>query len=92
MSTTKEAARLNVRLRPEIKKRIERAAVISGKTVSEFAVGALADLADQVLEHHQVTQLSDRDRDIFLKILDRPSKPNSRLKRAARTYKRLIVK
>lgn len=92
MAAIKEEARLNVRLRPDIKQRIEKAAVLSGKTVTEFAVAALSDVSDKVLERHHATQLSDRDRDIFLKLLDKTAQPNKALKRAAQTHKRLIAK
>lgn len=43
-----EAARLNFRLPAEIKKRVERAAMASGITVTDFAVSALATSADEV--------------------------------------------
>ncbi len=88
----KEEARLNFRLKPDIKERIEKAAAVTGKTLTEFAVTALADTAEEVLERYRVTRLSDRDRDIFLAILDRSSEPNQALKRAAKTHKRLIIK
>jgi uncharacterized protein (DUF1778 family) len=85
-------ARLNFRIRPDIKDRIEKAASISGKSVTDFAVAALSESADEVLEHFHVTELSNRDRDVFLAILDQKSKPNKQLKRAAKTHKRLILK
>lgn len=84
-------ARLNIRIRPDIKDRIEKAANISGKTLTDFAISALSETADQVLERHHVTELSDRDRDIFLRVLDQKSKPNALLIRAAKTHKKLIV-
>lgn len=88
----KEGARLNFRLKPDVKERIEKAAAVAGKTLTEFAVTALANTAEEVLERYRVTKLSDRDRDIFLAVLDRSSKPNQALKRAAKTHKRLIIK
>ena len=85
-------ARLNFRLRPDLKDRIEKAAAVSGRSITEFAVAALSETADEILERERVVQLSDRDRDIFLKVLDRAEKPNANLKRAAKTHKRLIVR
>jgi uncharacterized protein (DUF1778 family) len=85
-------ARLNIRIRPDIKDRIEKAASISGKTITDFAVSALSETADEILDHYHVTELSNRDRDIFLNILDQKSKPNDLLVRAAKTHKRLIIK
>ena len=84
-------ARINVRLRSDIKERIERAAVISGKSLTDFAITTLAKTAEEVLEKHQETALSDRDRDIFLKMLSENAIPNAKLRRAAKTHKRLIT-
>ena len=85
-------ARLNFRLRPDIKDRIEKAATVSGKSITDFAVATLSETADEILERHTQAQLSNRDRDIFLAMLDRADKPNAALKRAAKTHKKLIVK
>ena len=86
MSTTKDknSARLNFRLRGELKDTIERAAAELGQTVSEFAVATLVREAREVIEMSQRTDLSNRDRDIFLKILaDADAQPNAALKAAA---------
>jgi uncharacterized protein (DUF1778 family) len=81
-------ARLNFRLPPEIKERIESAALVSGVTVTDFAVSVLAQRADEVLEHHQKRVLSNRDRDLFLKLLENPPEPNERLKKAVVEFKK----
>jgi uncharacterized protein (DUF1778 family) len=83
-----EAARLNFRLPAEIKKRVERAAMASGMTVTDFAVSALTTSADEVLDRLSQRKLSDRDRDIFLTMIENPPKPNEALRRAAQTYKK----
>lgn len=85
-------ARLNIRLRPEVKDRIERAANISGKTLTDFAVSVLSESAEGVLERHEAATLSDRDREIFLSVLDEKAKPNALLRRSRKTHKRLIAK
>lgn len=87
---TNEAARLNFRLPAEIKKRVERAAMASGITVTDFAVSALATSADEVLERENQRRLSDRDRDIFLTMIENPPKPNDALRRAAQTYRKRV--
>ncbi|HEX5733378.1 MAG TPA: DUF1778 domain-containing protein [Blastocatellia bacterium] len=83
----KSDARLDFRLNRQVKEVIEQAAAVSGQTVSDFAVSALYRTAKEVLEREQTTRLSNRDRDIFLAILDSDAKPNEALKRAARRYK-----
>jgi len=91
-NTGEKEARLNFRLRSEIKDRIEKAASVSGKSITDFAVAALVDTADAVLERHNAANLSDRDRDIFLTILDKDVKVNKHLARAANTHRKLIIK
>jgi len=45
---------------------------------------------DELLKENSVRILSDRDRDIFLKMLDEPPEPNEALKKAAEEYKKRI--
>lgn len=86
--TTFEAARLNFRLPAEIKRRIEKAAIASGTTVTDFAVTALATYADEILDRQNQRCLTDRDRDIFLEMIENPTKPNEALRKAAKSYKK----
>ncbi len=88
---TTQSARLNFRLPPEIKERIENAALVSGVTVTDFAITALANTAEEVLEKHQTRVLSNRDRDIFLAMLEDDSEPNEALKKAVEEYKRRVI-
>jgi len=88
--TPENIARLNFRLPNEVKEVIERAAVVSGLTVTDFAINALVNSANEVLERHQTRTLSDRDRDVFLALLDSDQEPNERLKQAAKDYKRYM--
>lgn len=85
-------ARLNFRLRSDIKDRIEKAATVSGKSITDFAVSTLRDTADEVLERYQAAELTNHDRNILLAVLDRADKPNPALTRAAKTHRKLIVK
>ncbi len=83
----KSDSRLDFRLNRQVKEVIERAAAVSGQSVSDFAVSALYRTAKEVLEGEQTTRLSNRDRDIFLAMLDSDAKPNEALKRATKRYK-----
>ena len=83
----KSDARLDFRLNRQVKEVIEQAAAVSGQSVSDFAVSALYRTAKEVLEREQTTRLSNRDRDVFLAMLDSDAKPNEALKRAAKRYK-----
>jgi uncharacterized protein (DUF1778 family) len=84
---TRRDARLNFRLRADLKQVIERAAAQLGQSVSDFAVATLVQQARQVVREQAVTHLSNRD--LFLAALDRTDlEPNKKLLAAARRYKR----
>jgi uncharacterized protein (DUF1778 family) len=84
----KNDARLDFRLRGDLKETIERAAAELGQTVSEFAVSTLVRQAQEVLQKSEQTRLSNRDRDSFLAALDLVDvQPNASLVAAAKSYR-----
>ena len=54
-------ARLTFRLPTQLKETIEKAAVLTGQSVSGFAISTLARTARDVIEQESVTRLSNRD-------------------------------
>jgi uncharacterized protein (DUF1778 family) len=91
MPGAKSDARLNFRLAGELKKTIEEAAAQMGQTVSDFAVSTLVQTARRILHDQQVTRLSERDRQLFVQMLDDPStKPNPTLVKAAKRYRKQV--
>ena len=87
-ATAKNDARLNFRLPSHLKQTIEQAAALTGQTLSDFAVSTLVRSARSVIEEHDRTVLSNRDRDRFLSLLDdADASPNEALLGAARRYK-----
>ena len=90
-NATQDIARLNIRLPLHVKERIEQAAMISGVSVTDFTIANLSEAADEVLERHHFRKLSNRDRDIFLAMLDADDEPNEKLKDAFKARKELIA-
>ena len=90
MSTNSSSdSHLNFRLSHELKSVIEQAAGYLGQSVSEFAVSTLVRSAHDVIEQHDRTELTKRDREIFLAMLDdADAMPNAELSSAADKYKR----
>ena len=82
MSTRTE--RLEVRLDPEHKQLIERAAAASGQVVSQFVVPLLVKRADSVLRRLERTVLAEKDREAFFRILKSDEPPTPALKAAAK--------
>lgn len=89
--TTQDITRLNIRLPLHIKERIEQAAMISGVSLTDFTITNLSESADEVLERHHFRKLSNRDRDIFLAMLDADDEPNEKLIDAFKARKELIA-
>jgi len=69
-------AQINFQLPNEVKEVVERAAIVSGQSLQDFAVQTLVERANEVLEHQRVRTLSERDRDLFLALLDSDTGPN----------------
>ncbi len=88
MSTSSRGdARLNFRLPSELKTVIEQAAGYLGQSVNEFAVSTLVRSAHDVIEQHDRTELSKKDRDVFQAMLDDLNAiPNAELAAAAEKY------
>jgi uncharacterized protein (DUF1778 family) len=87
----KNGARLNFRLPPELKAVIEEAAATLGQSMTDFAVSTLLQTARSVLHQQSVTELTNRDRDLFIAMLDDArAKPNKALAEAAKRYKKRL--
>jgi uncharacterized protein (DUF1778 family) len=85
----KSEARLDFRLPSDLKAVIEEAAATLGQSVSDFAVSSLIQTARSVLRQQSVTELTNRDRDLFVALLDNAeAKPNKALTDAAKRYKK----
>jgi uncharacterized protein (DUF1778 family) len=74
-----ESARINLRTSREAKALIERAAALMGTTVSGFMLQNAYESASRVVAEQETLTLSDRDRDVFLAVLDNPPKPTQAL-------------
>lgn len=88
---TRNTARLNFRLSAELKSVIEEAAAATGQSVSDFVLSILLQESRSVLQKCQITQLSNRDRDKFIAMLDTVEcRPNRVLAKAARNFRKRI--
>jgi uncharacterized protein (DUF1778 family) len=82
--------RLEFRVEPELRSRIERAAVIVALPVSEFVRAAAAERADEVLSAHEETRVPPEFFDELIAALDAPYSPNEALLRAAARHRELV--
>ena len=90
-NATKSDSMLSLRLPGELKQVIEQAAEHLGQTVTDFAISTLVRGAHEVIQQHDRTELSNRDRDTFLALLGNvDAEPNEALVAAAENYKQQI--
>ena len=82
-----QPTRIDFRLKSEHKALIERAASAHGQTVTQFAIATLVKAAHESIQQASLTELSIRDRDVFLEMLDSNAEPNAALKKAAKRYR-----
>lgn len=82
-------SRLNFRLATEVKNRIARAAALTGRDLTEFAVAALNEKADEVIQSHDHILLDSKDYRFFLEALSskKTAKPSDRSIAAAERYR-----
>lgn len=85
---TRKIERIEARLNPEQKRRIEYAAGLRGASISDFMVSSADRAAVQTIQQHEVWTLTDRDRQVFVEALLHPPAPSRRMKAAARRYRK----
>ena len=89
--TKSKGGNIHFRVSSEAKSVIDKAVIVSGKSLTEFATRSLLNAANDVLEREYTMVLSNRDRDRLLAILDADIEPNEGLSEAADIHKRLII-
>jgi len=76
---------LNIRIKPEVRGLIERAAELLGKTRTDFVLEASQRAAEEALLDRTVFSVSSEAYAEFLARLDAPPQPNERLRRTMAT-------
>jgi len=72
---------LNLRIKPEVRDVIDRAAELTGKTRTEFVLEAARRAAEDALLDQTLFTVSPEVYQEFLDRLDEPTRPNPRLRR-----------
>lgn len=88
MATT--ITHLDFRLDHNLKRRVEKAAALSGQSVSAFAASVIVREANSILAEHATISLNAEASRQFLGRLDQDIKPNRKLRKAAGHHRELI--
>lgn len=79
-----EGNRIEIRIKPEEKTILARAAALEHVDLTGFILGKVLPEARAVIDRAERVKLSARDSLKVLSLLESPPKPNARLKRAAK--------
>ncbi len=78
-----------MRVTPDQKVLFERAAAVSGRTVSEFITSVAYDAAIRTIDVHERMVLGVRDTQALVESLLSPPEPVAKARRAAKHHERL---
>jgi uncharacterized protein (DUF1778 family) len=85
---TAKTARLEARVTDDQKALFQRAADLTGRSLTDFVVSSAQEIAARTVREREVLTLSGLDRKVFLDALFNPPPPSKRLRQAASRYKR----
>ena len=85
MSPVRKRQSLNLRIKPEERGLIDRAAKTLGKNRTDFMLDAARRAAEEALLNRTIFTVSPKAYADFLARLDAPPQPNERLRRTMRT-------
>ncbi len=91
MSRSTRGERIDLRISSELKRLIEKAAALSGMTTTSFIASTVVARSREVVREAEEIRLSNRDRDIFLSLLNEEgARPNAAMLEAARLHEQKI--
>ncbi len=88
----KKSERLAMRLTPLVRKQLEHAAAIEGRSLTDFVIAAALDAARSTIERTHIIRLTLRDSERFLAALANPPEPNEALREAAALHRAAVEK
>lgn len=88
-ATTVKSKRLEARVTAQQRELIQRAADMSGRSLTDFIVSSLQSAAEETIRAHQVIELTTLGTEAFVNSLLNPPAPNERLRAAAGRYREL---
>jgi len=84
MASTVRTSRLELRLAPEEKQVIDRAATLSGSNTTDFVRSTMLAAAREAVRAHEVIELTAEGSRVFVEALMDPPEPNENLRALAR--------
>jgi len=80
-------ARLEARVSSDQKDLFQRAAALTGRTLSELVIDSTQEAAAKIVREHEVIRLSREEQAAFVQVLLNPKEAGPRLKQAVQSYR-----
>ena len=90
-ANSSSSARLEARVKPEVKALWQKAAELEGRTLTDFVITSVQEAAFKVIERHEKLKLNRDESEAFVNALLNPPQPNESLQSAALRYKEIIT-
>ena len=91
-NTAPKAERLEARVTTQQKQLLQRAADLSGRSLTDFVISVAQEAALKTIQEFGVVALSGADQQAFVRALVHPPEPNSKLRSAWKRYKKHLKK
>jgi uncharacterized protein (DUF1778 family) len=88
--SSRAIARLEARIKPEVKELWQQAADLEGRSLTDFVIASVQAEAIRVIEQHQRLKLSREDSQALAEAILNPSPPNAALKAAMQRHKEIF--
>ncbi|HET7036019.1 MAG TPA: DUF1778 domain-containing protein [Thermomicrobiaceae bacterium] len=86
MAQTARSSRLDLRIAPEEKELIDRAAALMGSNTTDFVRSTLLGAARDAIRTHEVIKLTAEGTRVFIEALINPPEPNEHLRALVREF------
>lgn len=81
------SARLEARVSSAQKDLFQRAAALTGRTLSELVIDSTQQMAARIIQEHELIRLSHSEQAAFVAALLEPPPPGARLRKAVKSYR-----
>lgn len=87
MTENSRNARLEARVSGTQKALFQRAAALTGRTLSELLIDSLQETATRIVQEHELIRLTRSEQEAFVSALLNPAPPAKRLRSAVADYR-----
>lgn len=91
MPATAKTERLEARVPVFLKRMVQRAADLQGRSITDFVVSTLDKSARETVREHEVMKLNARDSLKLAKALIDPPAPNAALRKAMALHRKMVA-